>query len=288
MPKENGSSDTPILPSPDEYLPDAIQKAVVETGVKHPLTVYPVALGVSSAVVGLLFEVPVLLAAALGLGLLGPIWAVVSIFFRHEALGGDYLRKLHRKQKEYETHLVKQLETGLAECAKIGGMEDFASQGGDQLRNIRVKFDNIKELLDMKLRSGEITYGRFLGAAEQVSLSVLDNLNAVVGLLKSAGSIEPAYIEKRLKAIGEKKEKSDDDMKQVDSLRRRLDLWKTQLRKVERLLASNEEAMTEMEVISAAAAQWRTGPKFSSTDFETAIARLHELARNAHEYDNPI
>jgi hypothetical protein len=105
-------------------------------------------------------------------------------------------------------------------------------------------------------------------------------------MLKSAGSIQPAYIEKRLKAIGKKKEKSDDDMKQVDSLRRRLDLWKTQLRKVERLLASNEEAMTEMEVISAAAAQWKTGPKFSSTDFETAIARLHELARNAHEYDN--
>ncbi len=273
-------------PAPDEYLPTAIQKAVVDSGLKHPLTVYPVALGISGGVVGLLFEIPLLLAAALGLGLLGPAWAVVSIFFRHQAMGGKYLQKLHRKQKEYESYLVKELEAGLEECKSIKGMEAYAGHGVDQLRNVRVKFDNIGDLLGMKLRTGEITHGRFLGAAEQVNLSVLDNLKSMVGLLKSAGSIQPGYIKKRLNDIGRKKEKSAEDIQQAESLQQRLDLWESQLLEVNRLLAKNEEAMTEMEVISAAIAKWRTDRRFGSTDFETAITRLNELARQAYEYNS--
>ncbi len=86
---------------------------------------------------------------------------------------------------------MKELEAGLEECKSIKGMEAYAGQGVDQLRNVQVKFDNIRDLLNMKLRAGEISLGRFLGAAEQVNLRVLDNLKSMVGLLKSAGSIQP-------------------------------------------------------------------------------------------------
>ena len=285
MSRAQETSTSTASPKPDEYLPVAIQKAVVQHGMKHPVTIYPIALGVSAGIVGLLFNIPMLLGAAVGLGLLGPLWALLQIFFRHEALGSQYLTTLHQKQKQYEASLVSQIETGLKDCAQTKELKAKAKTGIAQLKSVRVKLDNVQELLGMKLRPNEITYGRFLGAAEQVSLSVLDNLNIVVGLLKSATSIEPGYINSRLKEINLKKKPSQEEEDQRRSLQDRLDLWNKQLLKVDQLMARNEEAMTEMERISAAVAQWQTGRKFAMNDFESAIKQLHALALQAHEYD---
>jgi hypothetical protein len=273
-------------PKPEEYLPAAIQKAVVQNGMKHPVTLYPMALGVSACVVGALFNIPILLGTGVGLGVLGPVWAVSQIFFRHEALGSQYLGGLHERQKRYEASLIRQIDTGLKECCRAEELKGKADTGLAQLNNIRVKLTNVQELLGMKLGTHEITYGRFLGAAEQVALSVLDNLNAVVGLLKSATSIEPQYIHQRLKALNAQKSPSSEARDQLKSLRERLEIWNNQLKKVDRLMARNEAAMTEMERISAAVAQWQAGRKFASSDFESAIKQLQQLALQAHEYEN--
>lgn len=273
-------------PKPEEYLPAAIQKAVVQTGIKHPVTLYPMALGVSACVVGALFNIPLLLGSGVGLGLLGPVWAVSQIFFKHEDLGSKYLGVLHERQKKYEASLVRQIETGLKECCRTEELNVKATTGIAQLKSIRVKLANVQELLGMKLSASEITYGRFLGAAEQVALSVLDNLNTVVGILKSATSIDPQYIHQRLKELGAEKAPSSDVQDQLDSLRERLELWNSQLQTVDQLMARNEAAMTEMERISAAVAQWQAGQKFAGSDFESAIKQLHQLALQAHEYEN--
>jgi hypothetical protein len=286
MDKSRNKEMSTAPPRPEEYLNAAIQKAVVQTGLKHPVTLYPLALGISAGVVGMLFNLPVLLSAALGLGMVGPAWAVLQIFFRHEALGSQYLARLHKKQKHYEAYLISQIETGLKQCAQTAELKQKADTGIKQLRSTRLKFANVKELLGMKLRTTEITYGRFLGAAEQVSLSVLDNLNTVASLLKSTTSIEPKYIQTRLKEIDSKEPPTKEDEDQLKSLRERLALWNSQLQKVDQLMAKNEEAMTEMERISAAVAQWQSGRKFAGSDLESAIKQLHALALSAHEYEN--
>jgi hypothetical protein len=280
MSKSEHNEEQSIPPQTEEYLPAAIQRAVVQTGLKHPITVYPVALGISSAVVGMLFNVPVLLGGAVALGLAGPLWAISQIFFRHDHLGSQYLKSLHHKQKQHERFLIRKIEMELEGCAKIDQQEDYCATGIAQLKSIQLKLANVQELLEMKLRPNEITYGRFLGAAEQVSLSVLDNLNTVASLLKSAGSIDPAYVHSRLENLN-----GENDEAQRKSLQERLELWNVQLQQVDRLLAGNEKAMTELERISAAVAQWQTGRKFADQDFESAIKQLHALAVQAHEYD---
>lgn len=286
MSKAKGTTVSKSPPKPDAYLPAAIQKAVVQTGMKHPVTLYPIALGVSAGVVGMLFNMPMLLGAAIGIGLVGPAWAVLQIFFRHETIGSRYLETLHQKQQQYEAFLVDQIETGLKTCARTAELSNKAQTGIAQLKSVRIKLANVQELLGMKLRPNEITYGRFLGAAEQVSLSVLDNLNTVVSLLKSATSIDPKYIHARLKEINAKKTPTKEEEDQRESLQERLALWDSQLQKVDQLMARNEEAMTEMERISAAVAQWQSGRKFAGSDFESAIKQLHALALQAHEYEN--
>lgn len=272
-------------PRPDEYMPEAIQKAVVQKGIKHPATVYPIALGISSAVVGLLFETPALMAAALGLGLFGPLWAVSMIFFRHESIGSQYLDKLHQRQKKYERQLLQQIAQDLKECRRIVGLKVPATQGLEQLNSIQNKLANVQELLDMKLKPNEITYGRFLGAAEQVALGVLDSLRSLAGLLKSSASIKPEYIQKRIAQIESKTNLSQEDQNQKKALQERMDLWTSQLDKANRFITRNEEAMTELERVSAAVAQWSTERKFSGSDLENTIQRLHELAAQAHEYN---
>lgn len=285
MSKSEERDERTAPPRTDEYLPAAIRKAVLQIGLKHPVTVYPIALGVSSAVVGLLFNMPVLLGTALFLGLAGPLWAIAQIFFRHDRLGSRYLESLHRKQKQYERYLIQKIEFGLKACTQTEPLKPYATTGVAQLKSIQIKLANVKELLGMKLRPSELTFGRFLGAAEQVALSVLDNLNAAASLLKSAGSIEPEYINHRLAEIAAKPSPGKEDEDQRQSLQTRLDLWNDQLHQVDQLMAANESAMTEMERISAAVAQWQTGRKFADRDFESAIKQLHALAAQAHEYD---
>ena len=272
-------------PRPSEYLPAAIQKAVVGMGIKHPAAVYPTALGASAGIVGWILGIPALYMAAIAGVLLGPAWVIVQIFFLNEKNGSKYIHQLNLRQEAYQRYLKTHLEEELQKCRDIEGIESYAGQGTRQLENIQIKFANVRELLEMKLRTGELTFGRFLGAAEQVTLSVLDNLKQIAGILKSAASIQPGYIRERLNELDRNNRPSPEDEAQKQALTERLDLWQEQLKKVHQLLTSNEAAMTEMEKISAAVAEWQTDGQFADTDFESAIARLQELAGQADEYN---
>ena len=273
-----------IVRPPDivEYLPQAIQKAVISRGVRHPATLYPIGIGAGTGIAGWLLGMPLLYIFALGAMLMGPAWAVTQIFFSYEKHGSRYIRELNEQQKKYEASARYLLEKELEECAAIKGVESLAAQAVAQLSGIQEKFENVKELLNMKLHKEELTYARFMGAAEQVNLSVLDNLKDMVSLLKSAGSIHPDYIRKHLDKLAHSQTQAE--MTQGTSLRDRLKLREQQLEKAGAILTGNEEAMTQMEKISAAVAEWQTDNRFTETDFESAISRLQQLASRAHEY----
>ncbi len=277
---------TPINPpKPGDYGPSAIRGAVLDAGLKHPATIYPIALGAGAGVVGFLFGIQSLyFAAAAGIAG-GPLWAAIQILLLGGRNGRQYIKGLNGHQEEYERYLIDMIEENLEECRRVKGTKDQARLGIEQLKRIREKFDNVRELLEIKLKGEELTYGRFFGAAKQVSLSVMDNLKNTAGLLKSAGSIRPEYILERLDKLAGSVRQTDAEAKQEKALEESLELYKTQLSKVDSLLTKNEEAMTELEKISAAIAEWQTDGRFSDTDFEFALTRLQELAERAHEYN---
>lgn len=281
--RQAASSVTP--PQTSEYLPEAIQQAVMTQGLKHPLTIYPLALGAAAGIVGYLFAMPTLYLVALGGLLSGPAWAITKIFMMHEKAGNHYLRSLNKRQKEYEKSLRRQIDQDLKECERLKGLRNYARQGSEQFSRIKAKLDNVTELLRMKLSDREMTFNRFLGAAEQVNLSVLNNLRDLVSRLKSAGTIDVDYIQGRLLDIDAKTNPTQADLEQQETLHNRLKLRQEQVEQAEALLTQNEKALTEMEKISAAIARWHTDGRFTQIDFETAIARLQELAAQAHEYN---
>ncbi len=286
MSQDGSELSAVIPPKPGDYLPSAIKKAVISVGAKHPVTVYPIALGFSCAFIGWLFAIPLLIKIGIAGLILGPAYALGAIFIFNKKTSSQYVNLMNKRQKEYERYIKILIKKGLQETKSIPGAEQFAIQGTKQFDDTEEKYQNVKELLDIKLKDTELTYGRFLGAAEQVSLSVLDNLKNVISLIKSAGSIHPDYINKQIKAITSNETMTKEDENQIVTLKQRLDLHGQQFGKVKQLLAKNEEAMTEMEKISAAIADWNTDSKFADTDFENAITRLHELAEQAHIYEN--
>ena len=273
-------------PATRDYLPSAINKIVLETGLKHPFTIYPIAIGVSCAFIGILFGAPLFYLIALAGILGGAGFGASQIFLFNEKIGAKYIEQLNQRQKQYEQQLKQILNKGLRECQNIKGIETLAIKGEQQFKSIEEKLASIRELLEIKLKSGEMTYGRFLGASEQVSLSVLDNLKEAVSTMKSMSTIRVDDIRERLESLKNTENSSSHDQKESQALSKRLQLWQDQNDKINRLLLRNEEAMTEMEQISASVASWNTDGRFADSDFESAIARLQELASHAHKYNH--
>ena len=230
MSPEGRSAATVAPPRTSEYLPEAIQQAVMTKGLKHPLTVYPLALGAAAGIVGYLFAAPALYLVALGGLLSGPAWAITKIFMMHEKAGNEYLRSLNQRQKAYEKSLRHQIEHDLKEGERLKGLRHYARQGSEQFRRIKAKLENVTELLRMKLSDREMTFNRFLGAAEQVNLSVLNNLRDLVSRLKSAGTIDVDYIQGRLLEIDRKQNPTPTDAEQQEALHSRLKLRQDQIR----------------------------------------------------------
>ena len=186
------------MPQVSDFSNKAIQKAVRRTGLTHWLTIYPPAIGLPLGLAGLLFNMPFLYFVTFGTFFISSVNAIVNIFLRNDSLSGKYIDDLNKKLKKHEALIMQSLHDNLAACQNIKGAEQYAIQGREQFKRIQLKYQNVRDLLNDKLNSGELAFGRFIGAAEQVYLSTLDNLKQVVATLQSVGSIDPEYINSRI------------------------------------------------------------------------------------------
>lgn len=274
-------------PKISDFSHQSINKAVIKTGLTHWLTIYPLAIGIPLGIAGLLFSAPVVSAAGFGTLFVSLGSAIVNIFFRNDKIAGSYIDKLNTKLKAYEETILESLENDLQRLTTINGAESLANQGAEQFKKIRLKYQNVSDLLEQKFDSGEMAYSRFVGSVEQVYLSALDNLKQVASTLISASSIDLSYIKKRMNELSTRPSKSEADKKENDALQKRLSLWEEQVKRVDELLSMNEEAMTRMEEASSAISALNTGSKFASTDLESAMEQLQELAKRAPVYNKP-
>jgi len=140
-------------------------------------------------------------------------------------------------------------------------------------------------LLDQKFNTGELAHASYLGAAEQVYLSVLDNLLRVVSLLHGASAIDLDYIRQRQEELQGLGHLDNADERELQTLKKREQLRRSHLDQVNQLLTANEESMTAMDETSAAIAMLQTGSGLAEVDMETAMSYLKELAGRANDYE---
>ena len=273
---EKGGAGPPAI---TDFSQKATGRAVLHSTLQHPLTVWPTTLGIVGWVAVLMLDPSLtLFATALGTTAVGlGSWAV-NYFFRRDAIARRYLENLHRQMQENRTKKLAELDCALKELGENDG-GDIGEQGREQFQSIQKKLANFRELLEEKLDSGELTFTRYMGTAEQVTLSVLDNLATVVSLAKSASTIDEAVLAQRIARM----KNAAHSQNEIKALTDRIELKKSQSTKIQSLLAKNEEAMTQLDKAAAAIAELNTDTA-SGMDLDTARQALEELVRRAPLY----
>jgi hypothetical protein len=127
-----------------------------------------------------------------------------------------------------------------------------------------------------------VTFGRYLGSAEQVYLAVLDNLDKMATILESISTIDVSYIEERLQALKKLKSTAPADEEERKTLLERRTLRDDKLQEVNSLLTENEQAITEIE--KATVSLVAITRSRAAVDMDTARKQLEELASRAHQY----
>ena len=210
------------------------------------------------------------LGAGLLLLLLWPVLLLRSVDFVRRLYGAPDQALLERAAEIDE--LQRDLET-------LG-----CPQGAEQLTLLRQKLDGLVGVLKHRLHAGELTYGRYLGAGEQVYLAAIDNLREAAVALTSANAIDPHYIGKRLKALASGRNEEPVQSDEVAALEGRKALLEQQTQKVADLIAENEVAITALARTAAVLADTKTGRGEASMDARSAMAELEELANRAGRY----
>lgn len=272
-------------PTALDFSQKAIQKAVFNQVFQHPLSVYSSSLGVVGLLAALLLSPgPLLFSASLIVLGIGIGTTIVNYFFRSETLAHKYLNSLNKQLEGYNEELLVRLKQELTEYKSLQGVERYAKQGVEQFERVQKKLNNFKALLAEKFDSQELTYTRFLGAAEQVYFSALDNLQGITGALKTANNIDEDYIQERLRYLYALKKPEEADKKEIETLTQRKQLRKKQLEQVNSLLTLNEEAMTQIDQSMAAISTITTQTGRAVVDMDTAKEELERLIQRTKDY----
>jgi hypothetical protein len=258
-----------------DFSKPAVQKAVALHTLEHPAVLYPTTISILGGFAALLMGAnPLLLTiAAGGAGAAVLSWAV-NFGIRRDHFANQYVKKLHAQMENQRLARQQELQKALTEVS--------SEEGRSQFSRITEKFTTFQKLLARKLNPGELTYGRYLGMAEQVYLGVLDNLQRIADTLRMMSVIDVEYTQKRLQQL--QNARSQNNNKEIDTLKERLALHSQQAEKVQKLFSQNEEAMTKMDLTIAAIADMRTEGGRASMDMETAMAELQRLAGKAKDY----
>jgi len=227
---------------------EPINKAVLSRTLQHPVTLYSTTVGCLSGLVAALWGSPAAVYMAIGGLAVGTGSWIINYFYRGDVFAAQYVREV---QRALEEHKQKVCETAIAQLSKykeMRGAEDLVAQALEQFGKIQERYRMFQEMLADKLKPGELTYGKYLSAAEQVYLAVLDNLQDILPILESANGIDLDYIDERLAQLkcspplekGGQGGFSDE----IKTLEERKELRDDQLRNIGVLLTDNEEAIS--------------------------------------------
>ena len=261
-----------------DFSKKAVDRAVIRQTAQHPSVLYPAGAAVVGGLAALSIgpSLAILGVAAAG-GLLAAGGWAVNQFFRRDKLASRYVQAMREKMMAEHSQAVEKLEHGLNEINSKPGMA--------QLRRAREKFDSFRTVLGSKMNPDEITFGRYLGIAEQVYFAVLDNLERVINVSRSSRAIDVDYTRKRRDELVNMNDRDSAEDVELHTLTERLELAGKQQKNIKDWLASNEQAMTQLDNAAMQLAAIETQRGRSSVNLETSMAELQRLANNAILYD---
>jgi hypothetical protein len=266
----------------DQTTSNGIRRSVLFRTLQQPITLYPTAVGILGGIaLGLFGANPLVLAAAIGGLGAGAGSFLLNYFVRQDQFTAVELDALRTRLAERERQLVASLRTDLKRLIGNRATDAYTHQAIKQLEMAQDRFDTFRSLLSRKLKVSELTFGRYLVAAEQVRLAVLDNLGTIASQIESVSAIEDDYIDERLRELTKLKKPSTADIEERQTLEERSKLRESQLERINVLLTRNEEAITKFDASNSAIAEMKGASRRSDTGIETATAELEAIAKRA-------
>ncbi len=268
------------IPKHIDFSKKAVSKAVLSQTIQHPLVLYPVGALAVGTMATAFFGLSMLSGLAMAGGsLLAILSWLVNQFGRRDSFANHYIRSMRKRLLEQHEAVLSEIDRGL-EAVKC-------QQGREQLTRLQQKFESFKEILGSKLNESELTYGRYLGIAEQVYLASIDNLQCIATVTKSIDAIDDSYVKKRISELSNNQDKNHSMQLELESLVQRNDLFKQQSETINIWFSQNEQAMTRLDHASAEIAQMKTIQGHSNMKLESAMTELQRLADQASDYSIP-
>jgi hypothetical protein len=262
----------------EDFSPQAVSRAVLGQTLQRPHVLYPTAVGLLSGLAAAVLgpSLFLLAPAAIGVGLGAGGWAL-DYTLRRDKHAAVYLKRL-------QAALAGRVNDSIARLTREFTELKF-EPGIAQMGQLKAKFDAFEGLLRRKLDPQEMTYARYRGMTEQVFLGGLDNLTRISDTLKGLSAIDVAHIKRRLHVIANDGVDSAQQDREAEALKERLGLLERQREAVDRWLAENEQAMTQIDHVMAAIATLDTSAGHATMDMESAMSELKTLAARAARYN---
>lgn len=183
---------------PVDFSQKAVQLKVAKKAFLHPSVIYPAFAGLGGFLVTLFDPTLLSLFFLLGGFATASGSCIINYFFRADAFEGQYLKEYHETLIREREAALAELRSDLDKCLEIRELKNYAALANGQLKMVMKKIDTIHEILSKKLKTGELTYVRYAGTADQVCSSIIEQLGLIAGIMKSSPSIGAKSIKEGL------------------------------------------------------------------------------------------
>lgn len=178
---------------------------------------------------------------------------------------------------------LKALKRALKRCRHLDHVDSRVAETAlEQFEQGEDRFTQLQVRLEAKFDRSELTYSRYMSAAELVHQAILGNLRDVEAMMQHLESINAPYARAELKKQATGAQTAD--ISTIESLSERLRLAEQTEAKIRANLAYNERALTELDRVTAAVLEIKTSKGSPSIDLEAAMEELRELAARAKKY----
>jgi hypothetical protein len=186
---------------------------------------------------------------------------------------------------------LSELKQALSRLRYEEGIEALAERASDQLQQCQKTIDVLKSALSEKFESGELTFARYEGVANQVAVKVIENLRNARTAFETWKAAKSEASEDRRRALSAQLKTnsnlSEAEKEELRSLEDRAAQRKRSLDDAAALMSTNDRALAELDRVTTAIRSIDTSKSNrSGSDTETLIRELENLAEQAKKYSS--
>ena len=237
-------------PTADDFLPQAVNRAVLSNTVQHPTTVFPLAgavlAGLWSAVFGL---TPVSLFTMLAGGFVGLGSWVVNFFMRGERLTEKHVQRLRALRAQHEIHEVQDIEDS---CRHAG-----FDEGAKEAAELTAAYQNLRRFLSEQMGGRRsLSAQHFLTLAEDTYQEGMTILRRALNIHQALRDIDVKTLEAELAAWKRERRVLGRDAIEaerkvldqgIEAHTRRISLYREREKQLEQLVAESNGLETALE-----------------------------------------